>query len=281
MSLTPLSDIRNSLVRSWGEMSGYWGINRTMAEIHALLFISTEPLCTDDVMDQLQISRGNASMNLRGLVDWGLIRRFHRLGDRKEYFQADTDVWHMFETIMRERRRREVEPIVATIDRCMETLRRIHAERPSGAGSAAQVRNGGDGAATNSPPLPDPAVLAESRRRLENLRDFLATVGGLFDLVLRFGPQTMQQVAKMYSGMLAKPESAPSLRFEAALEDGSPVVAPANRKPRTAVPKPHTERPPATTTGNKARSTGRRNADAPRKRTIPSTRSQHDRSRTR
>ncbi|MGE0479819.1 MAG: GbsR/MarR family transcriptional regulator, partial [Phycisphaerae bacterium] len=67
-----LTEVRNMLVRRWGEMSGYWGINRTMAEIHALRYISGEPLCSDDVMEQLQISRGNASMNLRALVDWGL-----------------------------------------------------------------------------------------------------------------------------------------------------------------------------------------------------------------
>ncbi len=81
--LTPLDEARNLLVRRWGEMGGYWGINRTMAEIHALLFVSHEPLCTDDIMERLQISRGNASMNLRALVDWGLIQRVHKLGDRK------------------------------------------------------------------------------------------------------------------------------------------------------------------------------------------------------
>ncbi|MBL8880875.1 MAG: hypothetical protein JNG88_17310 [Phycisphaerales bacterium] len=240
---TQLDDIRNSLVRSWGEMSGYWGINRTMAEIHALMFISTEPLCTDDVMEKLQISRGNASMNLRGLVDWGLIRRFHRLGDRKEYFQADTDVWHMFETIMRERRRREVEPIVATIDRCMETLRRID-----------EQRGGGD--ELSGAPRLESTMLAESRRRLENLRDFLATVGGLFDLVLRFGPQTMQQVAKMYSGMLQPPPGG---------------AAGANRATEAV-----TNRRPAV-----SGATSRRASEGQRPRAKKTTRSRHERSRTR
>ena len=107
-----LTDSKALLIRRWGELGGYWGISRTMAEIHALLFVTGEPLCTDDVMAQLHVSRGNASMNLRGLTDWGLVQRVHKLGDRKEYFQADTDVWHMFETITRERRRREVEPII-------------------------------------------------------------------------------------------------------------------------------------------------------------------------
>ena len=120
--MSVLDDAKGHLIRRWGEMGGYWGITRTMAEIHALLFVTREPLCTDDMMEQLKVSRGNASMNLRALVDWGLIERVHKLGDRKEYFQADTDVWHMFETIMRERRRREVEPIITAIDRCFETV---------------------------------------------------------------------------------------------------------------------------------------------------------------
>ncbi len=153
------------LVRRWGEMGGYWGINRTMAEIHALLFVSGEPLCTDDIMAQLHVSRGNASMNLRGLVDWGLISRVHKLGDRKEYFQADTDVWHMFETIMRERRRREVEPIIATIERCREMVTQ-------------PARNGDEKV--------DPAQSKEFRERLDNLQNFLNTMGGLFELVLRY-----------------------------------------------------------------------------------------------
>ena len=161
----PLEECKGLLVRRWGELGGYWGINRTMAEIHALLFISGQPLCTDDIMAQLHISRGNTSMNLRGLVDWGLLRRVHKLGDRKEYFQADTDVWHMFETIMRERRRREVEPIIDTIERCRQII------NTSGV-SAVKV----------------PAEAREITHRLDELQRFLSTMGTLFELVLRFGP---------------------------------------------------------------------------------------------
>src|SRR5262245_57399021 len=121
MAMTPSSALEQSqalFIRRWGTMGTSWGISRTMAEIHALLYISVEPLCTDDVMQQLQVSRGNASMNLRQLLTWGLIRRIHRLGERKDYFAAETDVWQLFQIIIRERRRREVEPILETIDRC-------------------------------------------------------------------------------------------------------------------------------------------------------------------
>ena len=173
--LTPLQEAKNLLVRRWGEMGGYWGINRTMAEIHALLFVTRQPLCTDDMMDQLKISRGNASMNLRALVDWGLIERVHQLGDRKEYFRADTNVWHMFETIMRERRRREVEPIIATIDRCCELV----------------ARNGDKGEQTDS------SDSQEFRLRIGELRRFLATMGTLFELVLEFGGEGIESLTKL------------------------------------------------------------------------------------
>lgn len=170
----PLEEGKNLLVRRWGEMGGYWGINRTMAEIHALLFVTKQPLCTDDIMEALKISRGNASMNLRALVDWGLIERVHKLGDRKEYFVADTDVWHMFETIMRERRRREVEPIIATIDRCCEMV-----NDPQATAGA------------------DPEEIAEYRRRLNDLRRFLSTMGTLFELVLHFGDEGIEQLTQL------------------------------------------------------------------------------------
>ena len=74
---------KGQFIRRWGEMGGYWGINRTTAELHALLYLSVEPMCTDDIMEALQISRGNTSMNIRELVNWGLARRIHKKGDRK------------------------------------------------------------------------------------------------------------------------------------------------------------------------------------------------------
>lgn len=122
MAGATLERAQQEFVRRWGEMGATWGISRTMAEVHALLFIMGEPLCTDDIMQRLEISRGSTSMNLRNLVNWGLIRRTHKRGDRKEYFVSDLDAWEMFETITRERRRREVEPIIETIRRCREDI---------------------------------------------------------------------------------------------------------------------------------------------------------------
>src|SRR5215217_8460448 len=109
-------------IRRWGEMGQTWGINRTMAEIHALLYITATPLCTDDVMERLHISRGNASMSLRALCDWGIIRRQHRRGERREYFESLGDVWEMFSIIAAERKRREMDPVLETIKQCQRML---------------------------------------------------------------------------------------------------------------------------------------------------------------
>src|SRR5271155_5814171 len=118
----PLLVAQDLFIRRWGEMGQTWGINRTMAEIHALLYICGVPLCTDDVMERLNISRGNASMSLRALCDWGIIRRIHKRGERREYFESLSDVWEMFNLIIAERKRREMDPVLETIRQCRTML---------------------------------------------------------------------------------------------------------------------------------------------------------------
>ena len=118
-----ISTAKKQFVQSWGEMGACWGINKTMAQIHALLIASEKPLSTDSVMEELQISRGNANMNLRELINWGLIRRTSIPGDRKEYFFSETDVWKMFCTIARERKKREIEPVIRSLTECMEMVK--------------------------------------------------------------------------------------------------------------------------------------------------------------
>ena len=110
-----LREAQDRFIATWGQMGSAWGISRTMAEVHALLFVTAEALCTDEVMDRLEISRGSASMSLRALLDWGVITRTHKRGDRKEYFLADQDVWTMFRAIVRERMKREVDPLLASL----------------------------------------------------------------------------------------------------------------------------------------------------------------------
>jgi DNA-binding transcriptional regulator GbsR (MarR family) len=122
---TPEEQLRiaqDLFIRRWGEMGQTWGINRTQAEIHAFCYITATPQCTDDVMERLNISRGNASMSLRALCDWGIVRRLHKRGERREYFESLTDVWEMFSIIIAERKRREMDPALETIKQCQRML---------------------------------------------------------------------------------------------------------------------------------------------------------------
>lgn len=116
-SITPaqLVKAQDEFVAAWGQMGTSWGISRTMAEVHALLYISGRAMNTDEVMERLRISRGNASMSLRSLVEWGIVQRVHKRGERKEYFEAEQDVWSLARTVIRERLRREILPMLATL----------------------------------------------------------------------------------------------------------------------------------------------------------------------
>lgn len=110
---------RERFVAAWGDMASNWGINKTMARIHALLMAAETPLSTDEIMETLAISRGNANMNLRGLVDWGLVRRVSVGSERREYFQSEKDVWNMCCRIARERKKREIEPVIEALHECL------------------------------------------------------------------------------------------------------------------------------------------------------------------
>ncbi len=107
-----LQEAKNKFVQAWGTLGTNWGINRTMAQIHALLLITPEALTTEDIMEELNISRGNANMNLRTLIDWGLAMKTLKAGERKEFFIAEKDMWKVFRQIVKERRKRELEPIL-------------------------------------------------------------------------------------------------------------------------------------------------------------------------
>jgi DNA-binding transcriptional regulator GbsR (MarR family) len=111
-----LSEAKEKYIQTWGTFATSWGINRTMAQVHALLLANGKPLSTDEVMELLEISRGNANMNLRALMDWGIVKKEFIKGDRKEYFVAEKDVWFLFKQITKERRKREIEPVVAFLE---------------------------------------------------------------------------------------------------------------------------------------------------------------------
>lgn len=129
----------DEFVRLWGEMASHWGINRTMALIHALLYAEGEPLDTDAIMERLGISRGNANMNLRALVDWGLVRKTHRVGSRKDFFEAEQDVWRLTTTIIEERQRREIAPVQRALSDVAVTLRQSEEADPKEAAFAERI----------------------------------------------------------------------------------------------------------------------------------------------
>lgn len=111
-----LEEAREKFVLSWGSLGTSWGINRTMAQIHALLLVTKKPVCAEDVMATLQISRGNANMNLRALIDWGLVRREVISGERKEFFVAEKDIWEIARKVTAERKKRELEPVLRVLE---------------------------------------------------------------------------------------------------------------------------------------------------------------------
>lgn len=113
-----LAHARHEFVTQWGVLGSAWGINRTMAMLHAWLLTSDAPQSTDAAMEALQVSRGSANTNLRELVTWGLLRRVVEPGDRRDYYVAEKDVWRIFCTVVRERKRREVDPALAVLRAC-------------------------------------------------------------------------------------------------------------------------------------------------------------------
>jgi DNA-binding transcriptional regulator GbsR (MarR family) len=112
-----LTEAKQQFISSWGAFGTNWGINRTMAQIHALLLISPEPMTQDDIMDELNISRGNTNMNIRELINWGLVQRVLQAGERKEFFTAEKDIWKVVKQIVKERKKRELEPMLQLLDK--------------------------------------------------------------------------------------------------------------------------------------------------------------------
>ena len=120
-----LSEARDKFINAWGKLGSEWGINRTMAQVHALLLISSDPLSAEDIMEELKISRGNANMNLRELINWGLVEKEHKPGERREFFIAEKDIWKVAIQIAKERRRRELDPV----KKILEDLEKVQGDQ--------------------------------------------------------------------------------------------------------------------------------------------------------
>ncbi len=171
-----LAAARREFVDLWGQMANHWGINRTMAQIHALLMVSHEPLTADQVMEELQISRGNVSMNLRDLINWGIVRRTSVAGDRRDFFTTETDVWSMFQIILRERKKRELDPLMSRLDECLT----LAGKKPE-PGSAAEEK----------------AAHEAYVKRVSELRDFFNTFHRLSSVLLDNQPGSLAKAVKV------------------------------------------------------------------------------------
>ena len=114
------SEAKEKYIQAWGTLGSSWGINRTMAQIHALLMVTTAPLSAEEIMEELTISRGNANMNLRALMDWGLAEKVLVSGERKEFFKAEKDIMKISVQVAKERKRRELDPILKLLNEISE-----------------------------------------------------------------------------------------------------------------------------------------------------------------
>ncbi len=163
MKLSPRAE---KFVLHWGEMGARWGINRTVAQIHALLFLSPKPLNAEEISETLNVARSNVSNSLRELQNWGLAKIVHVLGDRRDHFDTLKDVWAMFQIILRERKRREVDPT-------LHVLREGLAEKPTD------------------------EIDKQIQQRLAALLDFFETTSACYDQLGELSPTTLKQLASM------------------------------------------------------------------------------------
>jgi DNA-binding transcriptional regulator GbsR (MarR family) len=162
-----LSPVAQKFILHWGEMGTRWGINRTVAQVHALLFLSPVPVPADEISTTLAVARSNVSTCLRELQGWGIVRVVHVLGDRRDHFESLKDVWEIFRIVSEERKRREIDPTLRVLAECVA-----------------------DSKATSQG---DPYT----RERLESMLEFLTVMTGLFDEVLRMPTTALKGVGKL------------------------------------------------------------------------------------
>src|SRR5947209_19342360 len=146
----PRTPVEQQYILHWGEMGTRWGINRTVAQVHALLFLSPKPLHAEEIANTLSVARSNVSTSLRELQGWGIVRVVHVLGDRRDHFESVKDVWEIFRVIAEERKRREIEPTLRMVQECVAEAKK-------------------------------PGTSAYARERLEEMLHFLTIASGLFD----------------------------------------------------------------------------------------------------
>lgn len=162
-----LEPVEQTFILHWGEMGTRWGINRTVAQIHALLFLSPKPLHAEEIASTLAVARSNVSTSLRELQGWGIVRVVHVLGDRRDHFESIKDVWEIFRIVAEERKRREIDPTVRVIADCVDQLKKAGGSR------------------------------TYTRERLEEMLEFLATTSGLFEELLHTPPGVVKGMSRL------------------------------------------------------------------------------------
>lgn len=164
--MTPLRPVQEKFILHWGTMGAQWGINRTVAQIHALLFISPKALPAEDIAATLRVARSNVSNSLRELEAWGIIRTVSVIGDRRDHFESIKDVWEMFRVVLEERKRREFDPTLALLREC-----------------AAEAGNSKEDRYTHE--------------RLSDLLGFFETMGGWFEQIRKLPNSGIVKLAKL------------------------------------------------------------------------------------
>ncbi len=162
----PEDGLIDQFVEHWGMMARAWGINTSMGELFALLYVTGIDWTAEDLKERLGVSRGNVSMNLRELVSWGVVHKVHRPGERRELFRAESDVWTLFRAILRERKSRELDPTLRLLDAALE---RVSA---------------------------DPSA-CEIEARIDSLRRFFRTTDSLATALLRLGPGELDEIVQL------------------------------------------------------------------------------------
>jgi len=178
-----LTDTGRRFVLHWGEMGSAWGVNRTVAQIHALLYFHGHPLHAEEISETLDVARSNVSTSLRELQNWNLVHVTHVLGDRRDYFETSHDVWELFRTIVRERKRREFDPTLALLN-----------ELVSAPAFAAEP--------------------ADARERVRETLRFMESLGAWSDEMLRLTPATLERVLRLGAAVqgLVRPAKAAAER---------------------------------------------------------------------
>jgi len=162
-----LSPVQQKFILHWGEMGTRWGINRTVAQVHALLFISQKALNADDIVETLGVARSNVSTSLKELQSWGIVKMVHILGDKRDHFESMKDVWELFKVVLNERKRREIDPTTQMLNECI-----AEAEK-------------------------DNAADAYTRERLQDLRGFFETTSGWYSQVSQWPTPVIVRFLKL------------------------------------------------------------------------------------